>query len=83
MPYALAAIDQASANSPPARPVLESVSVELQDDLSSDTLKKIISVRTNEDTQILSVLSTVAMPPKLSRLQMRLPTRLVNLSPRR
>lgn len=37
------------------RPVLESVVDELQIGLTSDLLKKMISVSTNEDTQILSV----------------------------
>ena len=63
------------------RPVLESVSAELQTDLSSDTLKKMISVRTNEDTQILSVLVRGGDPAQIVTVANAVASKIVNLSP--
>lgn len=63
------------------RPVLESVSTELQSSLSSDTLKKMITIKTNEDTQILSVQVLGGDPAQVVTVANAVAQKIINLSP--
>lgn len=63
------------------RPVLESVSTELQSNLNSDALKKMITVKTNQDTQILSVQVRSGDPVQVVTVANAVAKKIVNLSP--